>query len=189
MRDDIKAAMEKYDEPFWWGKSALAKAEEELLQPDEAVLYASFTSVTITHANTRQANRYPGVVFLTTKRLLFSHKLLLSFASEDIPLSEIRSVDCSGNGMSGSLIRVHTLTKSLSILVTYKKEMAQKILGAFQQAVAAASDSFPPDVPAAPAGSAAPSPADEILKYKHLLDCGAITQQEFDAKKKQLLNL
>ena len=33
------------------------------------------------------------------------------------------------------------------------------------------------------------SPADEIMKYKQLLDCGAITQEEFDAKKKQLLGL
>ena len=33
------------------------------------------------------------------------------------------------------------------------------------------------------------SAADEILKYKNLLDIGAITQEEYDAKKKQLLNL
>ena len=39
-------------------------------------------------------------------------------------------------------------------------------------------------VTAAPAPSSA---ADEILKYKQLLDCGAITQEEYDAKKKQLL--
>ena len=31
--------------------------------------------------------------------------------------------------------------------------------------------------------------ADEIRKYKELLDMGAITQEEFDAKKRQLLNL
>ena len=31
------------------------------------------------------------------------------------------------------------------------------------------------------------SAADELLKYKNLLDIGAITQEEFDAKKKQLL--
>ena len=31
--------------------------------------------------------------------------------------------------------------------------------------------------------------ADEIKKFKELLDCGAITQEEFDAKKKQLLGL
>lgn len=31
--------------------------------------------------------------------------------------------------------------------------------------------------------------ADEIMKYKQLLDAGAITQEEYDAKKKQLLGL
>ncbi len=33
------------------------------------------------------------------------------------------------------------------------------------------------------------SAADEILKYKQLLDMGAITEEEFEKKKKQLLNL
>ncbi len=33
------------------------------------------------------------------------------------------------------------------------------------------------------------SAADEILKFKQLLDLGAITQEEFDAKKQQLLGL
>ena len=33
------------------------------------------------------------------------------------------------------------------------------------------------------------SSADEILKYKNLLDSGIISQEEFDAKKKQLLGL
>ncbi|MBF9874628.1 SHOCT domain-containing protein, partial [Clostridioides difficile] len=33
------------------------------------------------------------------------------------------------------------------------------------------------------------STADEILEYKNLLDMEAITQEEFDAKKKELLNL
>jgi hypothetical protein len=33
------------------------------------------------------------------------------------------------------------------------------------------------------------SPADEILKYKNLLDQGIITKEEFDIKKKKLLGL
>jgi len=33
------------------------------------------------------------------------------------------------------------------------------------------------------------SPAEEIKKFKELLDIGAISQEEFDAKKKQLLGL
>ena len=37
--------------------------------------------------------------------------------------------------------------------------------------------------------SAAASPAEELKKYKELLDSGVITQEDFDAKKKQLLGL
>lgn len=37
--------------------------------------------------------------------------------------------------------------------------------------------------------STSTSVADEIAKYKSLLDSGAITSEEFEAKKKQLLNL
>lgn len=33
------------------------------------------------------------------------------------------------------------------------------------------------------------SAADELIKFKNLLDMGVITQEEFDAKKKQLLGL
>ena len=34
-----------------------------------------------------------------------------------------------------------------------------------------------------------PSNASELKQYKELLDMGAITQEEYEAKKKQLLNL
>ncbi len=33
------------------------------------------------------------------------------------------------------------------------------------------------------------SPAEELKKFKELLDAGILTQEEFDAKKKQLLGL
>lgn len=42
---------------------------------------------------------------------------------------------------------------------------------------------------AASASQPAPSVADELAKFKALLDCGALTQQEFDEKKRQLLGL
>ena len=40
-----------------------------------------------------------------------------------------------------------------------------------------------------PTAKAPTSSADELKKYKDLLDKGVITQEEFDAKKKQLLGL
>lgn len=47
----------------------------------------------------------------------------------------------------------------------------------------------PMPTPAPVAQPAAQSAADELKKYKELLDSGVITQEEFDAKKKQLLGL
>ena len=35
---------------------------------------------------------------------------------------------------------------------------------------------------------AAPDAAEEIRKYKELLDMGAITEEEFESKKKELIN-
>jgi hypothetical protein len=41
----------------------------------------------------------------------------------------------------------------------------------------------------APVQASNQSNADEMKKYKELLDSGVISQEEFDAKKKQLLGL
>lgn len=45
------------------------------------------------------------------------------------------------------------------------------------------------DQQSAPTIQAASSEADELLKFKQLLDTGVINQAEFDAKKKQLLGI
>lgn len=47
------------------------------------------------------------------------------------------------------------------------------------------------EVKNAPAGGVVQqaSPAEELKKYKELLDMGVVTQEEFDAKKKQILGL
>ncbi|MBP1581139.1 MAG: SHOCT domain-containing protein, partial [Oscillospiraceae bacterium] len=45
------------------------------------------------------------------------------------------------------------------------------------------------NAPAIVEQSTSPSTADELKKFKELFDLGIITQEEFDAKKKQLLGL
>ena len=44
-------------------------------------------------------------------------------------------------------------------------------------------------IPYCPPSNAGQSAADELKKYKDLLESGTITQEEFDAKKKQILGL
>lgn len=62
-----------------------------------------------------------------------------------------------------------------------ENEIAEKIVAYIQEKIKEARQ---PKVAVAPT-----SAADELKKFKELLDMGVITQEEFDAKKKQLLGL
>ena len=62
-------------------------------------------------------------------------------------------------------------------------KQAQECLSLLQVICASQPQAEPEDAPAAEPASV----ADELLKFKQLLDMGAITQEEFDAQKKQLL--
>lgn len=76
------------------------------------------------------------------------------------------------------LITSQTKTDSFSYKISM--QAAQNILADFKYMKSKA----------APINAPTPaSSADEIKKFKDLLDSGAITQEEFDAKKKQLLGL
>lgn len=79
-------------------------------------------------------------------------------------------------------------TKKSSIDYEIALENAQKILGMLKHIEQIAGyNKQSEETPVLP--QSALSPLDEIKKLKELLDIGAVTQEEFDAKKKQLLNL
>jgi hypothetical protein len=103
----------------------------------------------------------------------------------DLPLDSISAVGTSA--LKG--IAVSTASGNISFLmIQNSNELHSCISGLLVQRQ---------DKPAAPVVIQPPvvqtvapqSNADELKKYKELLDMGAITQEEFDAKKKQLLGL
>ena len=75
---------------------------------------------------------------------------------------------------------ITTSTKKSSIIYKTYYDLAQKCLSTLQLIV-----NWNQKVKETPISS----DADEILKFKNLLDQGIISQDEFEAKKKQLLNL
>ena len=77
-------------------------------------------------------------------------------------------------------------TKTNSSIYKAATYCAQETLSTLAQIVAQNEDAQP-DPTQNP--SSETGPADEIRKYKQLLDDGIITQEEFESKKKQLLNL
>lgn len=153
---------------------------EKLVNPDEQVLFITPTNCTITSSSKRKKKTLPGIAILTNKRFIFEFNALSNTSLETIPVSEINSVNCRGNGMTGGHLEIHTITKTYDILISYKKEIMQKIQNTFEQAKSNTNTNVSQSVF---------SSADEIVKFKHLLEQGIITQEEFDKKKQQLLGL
>ena len=97
----------------------------------------------------------------------------------DLPLNQISAI---GLGMFNSIAIATSSGKINFWLLTNRNEVHEALsqqLAAFQ--VQASSNDA--------AKVATTSSADELKKFKELLDAGVITQEEFDSKKKQLLGL
>lgn len=77
---------------------------------------------------------------------------------------------------------IYTETKKNGIIYNVCKQAADKIASLLDFIVKQSTSVIPPM-------QTTESSADEILKFKNLFDTGIITQEEFDAKKKQLLGL
>lgn len=77
---------------------------------------------------------------------------------------------------------INTETKRGGFIYNGMKELAIQIISLLDQ-ITADNDTASASI------SSSGSAADEILKFKGLLDAGAITQEEYEAKKKQLLGL
>lgn len=103
------------------------------------------------------------------------------FKANRIPLSAITSVAMVSPKFPWNYV---TVSLGGAQSVTLEVQAAQPDVQAFFEFVKNKVDELKGQ--GAPAASGG---ADEIMKFKQLLDAGAITQEEFDAKKKQLLGL
>ena len=81
------------------------------------------------------------------------------------------------------IILIKSETKRNGLVYKSSKSLAQQIISLLTIISDGQNDTS--DIPS----SANSSAADELLKFKQLLDMGVISQEEFDAKKKQLLQL
>lgn len=82
---------------------------------------------------------------------------------------------------------ITTETKKGSFVYKSNKDFAQQIISLLT--IIADSQSQAGSTSNVEQQNTSPSAADELLKFKQLLDMGAISQDEFDAKKKELLKL
>lgn len=182
MERNIEPILKKFEVKTFGNNKNIEKALE-LVKDDEEILYISPTNLSVKNSNTGKEEMLPGVCILTNKRFIFQNKILFQTKTETIDIQNIDNVSSEGNSMTGGKITINSLSKSYSMLVSYKSSIMKLIVDTFEQAMNNAKKNNSQST------VSNSSSADEIKKYKDLLDSGAITQEEFDAKKKQLLGL
>ena len=174
-------------------KNILAKAStkyaQRVIQPDEEVLYAVNTNVVIDNVNKTLINKklggafnlkgaINGVIVITDKRILFCNSIMGSTNQKQILIKDIQSIDENINGLTKTgQLRICGITDTFLINI-YKKNVAEEIKQVIYNIQTQVSHSN---------YSSNISQADEIMKFKKLLDEGIITQEEFEKKKQELL--
>jgi len=143
-----------------------------------ATLYCYKNRLTLVAGKTEADFPFSSIQSFTITELAFGRGRITIKTSE-APIGAINF----GMGISGVVGSEQNMTVAEQELIT-----ARKIRDYIDEAKF---PSAPQPVQAAPAISApqTSSAADEIRKFKSLLDDGIITQEEFNAKKKQLLGL
>ena len=157
----------------------------ESIPDDEEVLFKISCGI-LYHDHERQSVSFP-LILVSNKKMYYcgDDGKSLMFAplpkSGHILLKDVHSIS-TGKTRLGEYIEFETKNEDYRLLYVNDREKIAKDL---QNAVDMASN----NENTASVIHTELSAADEILKFKGLLDSGIITQEEFDAKKKQLLGL
>lgn len=145
----------------------------EILHDEETLLYATsgfFNGNTI-------------LIIITDQRLLFLDSgMIYGTNTTEIPLDKINSVSYSKGLLLSTLVVYNgaTAVKVDNIANNTIEKLASEIKKSYSKYQ---STNIPSD------NDNLISPADELKKFKELLDMGAISETEFDSKKKELLKL
>ena len=177
MRTDVEQTIEKLRTITSKSKKYIEIAEA-MLNDDETVLL-----VVPTNSKRLRRNFVSQVLFLTDKRIFVNRRVLIKFTSESTPLDEIIYVHFTSDNSTHGYIEIKSSTKIYSISLTGKLYMLKQVYQEFETAInnykaqqAAQNNAPQPDI------------VDQIEKLAQLRDKGIITEEEFQAKKTDLLS-
>lgn len=167
-----------------WACSGMIKKAEAMLIDNENVEFACVYNVynisnneeLKVNTSIKVKNRTAGVTVLTNQRIFFCSSILRNVNSKQIRIEDIQSVDYKTMlGMAS--IRIKGITDMIIIEAT--KKTAEEMIKKINQLQNSKKNNSKPIKTV--------SNADEIIKFKQLLDNGVITQEEFERKKQELL--
>lgn len=175
--EEIEQIIKQNNSAFGMRISDHVRALASVLKPDAKVLFA-FVGLVVNWYGKASACAVTDDGYLT----LASAGLLTGSDAKKFRFSEIRDFTVR-NDMVLNKVIVQTLTESLEIDLG-----DQNRAFSIHNKLLELKDQFD-DKQTQGSKTGEGSVADELLKFKNLLDMGAITQEEFDLKKKELLNL
>ena len=118
---------------------------------------------------------------VTSKRIIMGKKKMIGQIFQSIDIDKLNDVSLKTTMMSG-IITIDTVKEKLDI--SFEKSVAINVNNSIHEILFSLKEQKKPS-----SNSPIINSADEIIKYKNLLDMGAITQEEYDKKKKELLNI
>jgi len=144
-----------------------------ILKEDEIIMYAA----------SGFADGNTWLITCTDKRILFIDKgMIFGLKQVEIPIEKINSISYKKGLLFGEIVIYHGAAQ-MSI-----SQIDKKALKPLVDAINNEIEKLKTDTPVQQQQTTA-SAADELLKFKQLLDAEVITQEEFAAKKKELLGL
>lgn len=183
-----------FKNPFDGGSRKYA---QQLLLSDETLLFAYNCNFSIVPSYTQLDpgkvlsidQKLCGVFVVTDKRIFICNKVLANNQFKEIVLNKIQSMDEAGDAIKGlAQLRIKGLTEMFILdLNRSQKKHIDELKGIIHSAMQKQNADV--SQPVATIITHEVSEADELAKFKKLLDDGVITQEEFDLKKKQILGL
>lgn len=160
---------------------------EKELREDEEVKYVLPTG-SISRRNSSLL--FIGAITITNKRLVYGGQIKSLFkntyTSAGLDINKVISTNAGRGALGTGTVTIETLANDDIILNFENREQATEYAREIMQIV----DSIKGNAQTTEKTIVQEvSVADEIAKFKGLLDQGIISQEEFDAKKKQLLDL
>jgi hypothetical protein len=137
----------------------------------------------------------PNIIFATDRKLIIRNPTMLGLREsvEAIPYSEITSVEfekgvfsneirVTAPGLTSSIGRFFQVRHGVAGIPAIPEDKAKRLIEIVREGMKRAKAAK-----AVPSAAVAPTPLEELKKLKELLDIGAITQEEYEEKKKKIL--
>ncbi len=181
MREDTQRLIEEYKITMFPRKKEFLKAEA-YVDDSEQILFIEGANSVIFSLEKKKKESKTGILIITNKRVIYSY--LSGFGAtkrEEFVLSQIESFDANQKKLIGS-IEISTAAKRYQFSTPH----AVAIQNILDEAIRLIKQ---PSITVTAQTESSPSLVEQLKGLSELRDSGILTEEEFESKKKQLLDL